>query len=457
MQHRFRQTKTLTSVKGGSYLKDKKMRNISLNKLIVLVILAFSVSPTIQAQEKIDEFVGVYSDTTIVRTLSKGKFLVYNRDGVYSSFTFVAEVSPEQTLRLEDYVFIKDFNIFGNMVYFCGYEASGQGTEAIVGYFNLSSFPATQVFYYIYPNAESFNKLDAYTIISPTMERHVVMTATVSSTQSCVVDAYPSSATQWTFRCDDMAPSTEVYDDVVVRDSTVSFSSRGVDTNGLPVVRIWHYTRPTTVGMTIFNTSLYKQIITYPVASSPIWMERCPNDKLAIAYGTNNNHELVVTSMYKVAGSPVILPFGTSGSWRPQDIKYNPNDNELEVMLTNEQTEERIFQFPSSVFANMVSPGDVYSHSFRTDVDRLSSFDFCPDENLFTVTGYKASDRTLCYYKYKYDEWADCSNKTQGKAFRLGFFGRNETDFLPGVFPVTRTISEMEVDKEETEHITVCQ
>lgn len=410
---------------------------------------------SIHAQDKIEEFTNMYSDTSIVRSMSNGNFLFYNRIGFKSSFIMVSGASSSSDqLQLEDYIYIKDFDIYGNMVYFCGYMPSGQGSEAIVGYFSLLSFPTTQVFYYHYTDAISFNKIDTYEILSPTFERHAVMTGSISATQGCVVDAYPISSTQWMIECCAL-PVNEQYDDVATRNSRIVISSRGYSNSGSFVGKLWCYSKPTVSGTTIFSTSLYRKIISYPVPSSPIWMEKCSNDNLAITFGANNNKDMIVTSMDLFANGPVYLQFPKQIF--PREIRYNPTDHELEVIIADKKNENRIIQFSQQVFSGSFLGGFTPERSFRPSLDMLCSFDYNPLNRCFDVTGYRNDDHRLCFYKYLYSKWGNCSPKYSHFVAPIAFSGWTEDDYIPLTFPTQHLKIEMNVEKYTVNHESVCQ
>lgn len=345
------------------------------------------------------------------------------------------------------------------MVYFCGFEVTGQGAEAIVGYFNIAYFPTCQVYYYIYPYAMSFNKLDIYEIPYSPYERHVVMTGSVSSTVGCIVDAYPTSPTQWNFVRSDMLHNTYIFDDVEARDTNIAFSARTVDSTGNPVGEIWFFTKPMVAGTTILMTNLHKKIINFPAPTSPIWMEKCPNDNLAITYGTMNENHVIVTSMNDVVNRPVLLEFREK--WIAKDIKYNVFSKELEVLVTEfpyDQTLERIFQFPYTFFVGTFLGGYSYCHEYRVDIDRLCSFDntFSRGDN-FIVSGFETVRNNMCFYKYAYNFWGECTNNPREFVMPIAFSGMITSFDLPMSFPVVQTRVEMNTKEFDIEYVKKCQ
>lgn len=432
-------------------------------KKIILLIFALSSASIMQAQDYIKEFVGFHSDTSIVRSISADKFLLYSNNFPHSSFILVSgdvTTGTVPVLHLNDYTYIKDFHIYGDMVYFCGFETSGQSTEAIVGYFNMASFPSCQVYYYIYSTALSFNKLDIYEIPVAPFERHVIMTATVSNSESSIVDAYPYSSSQWLFERSIMLPITEVFDDVTSRDSTVAFSSRSIDNIGQEIGEIWFFSKPTVSGTTIFSTNLYKKTITNPVPSSPIWMEKCPGDKLAITYGSDNNRYLIVSSMDMVAGISIVM-IDFRFPWLAKDIKFNSFSKELEVMVTKKPYNlitERLFRFPQHMFDDNFFGGNSFYHEYRTDIDRLCSFDYLSSlGGTFIVSGYDKTVNILCFYRYAYNIWRNCTQKSSEFAVPLYLSCRTESDYLPLTSQIYLDRVKMDTRFGNIDYNTVCR
>ena len=231
------------------------MKNITKTRLHVL-FLAAMLLPTwvVQAQDKILNLFQ-YDEHSIVRTVDNTTWLVYSH-GKSNIFNMVTPSGGTVSYKqlADDKLKILDFEIFEDYVFFCGV-LDPAAPDAIMGYFSLSNFPTSTVYFDTLEEWAEFSKLDVFRVED---QLHVVMTAKYHNGKGTMVDAREYATNSWAYCDADFRNKYYSFFDVAVTDSYVVFTSWGNDIQSpfyLMQSILWIIQKPTSSGLPIFNNA----------------------------------------------------------------------------------------------------------------------------------------------------------------------------------------------------------
>lgn len=344
---------------------------------------------------------------------------------------------------------------FGSQIYFCGYKIINEIPTAIAGYFDMTTFPSTQVIYYPFPALKKFEKMDLYTISSPTYEKHLVMTGTRQDGFSTIVDAIVSSS-NWSYQRPYFGGASPIYDDVAVTDHYIVFSARDF-VDFTPVVRILYYNRPTTSGSTIFLSNVVINNITNPVSDVPVILGHLYDDEVGVSF-CKSGTAIPVLAWYSGTSLSAVLRFDADVH-RPLQIDYHMKKKAMEVLFKmkpdNMLTQSYLLQIPLATFLNPFH-STVFAHHFGQN--RLWSMHVSPfDSGRVASAGCNMYDNILTVFKHMYGEWNQCPLKLDIIAWHYGFSGSTYQDFPPIVFPLSEVSPiVMPIAKDSVEKVRVC-
>lgn len=298
------------------------------------------------------------------------------------------------TLRMSlnnDSIRITDFEIFNDIVYFCGYKDS-TSRIAMMGYFPLATFPNSTVKYNTLPDVWSFNKMDVF---SAEGQVHVVMTAKQAYSginplfffNYTIVDARENSDGSWLFYVLDNNDPILTFDDVAVTDSHVVFTARSIrDDNNLKAfntTEIWYFNKPTMYGVPVFLTPVNIGCL-YNWPEGQVIIEHLFGDNYVISSRKDMNDIVSSLFNYLTYNSTCKLILDDSIDTREViDIKYNRYKSRFEVLL-KEVTTNRIFTFSLSNYYNPAST--VQMRKFKQEIQSIDFLTSSP--NFYVASGH---------------------------------------------------------------------
>lgn len=208
-----------------------------------------------------EAFVNFYVNNrgAIVRHIDNRMVLIYDHsiDGNY--FFLVNTNNPTNVpykKLSDDMLKINDFEIFDNVVYFCG--ITNEATpHALFGYFSIWSYLDGEVYIDTLAELKAFNKLDVFSVDGQT---HVVMTAQHVDGASVMVDAYEVTPNTWQyFIAQGTTFTSRSFDDVAVIDDYIVFSQSGFSIIGPGIISgyttLWFFPKPLLAGPLFYSTS----------------------------------------------------------------------------------------------------------------------------------------------------------------------------------------------------------
>lgn len=374
--------------------------------LIVLILFGIKVN----AQEYTKIATNTKSTTSIVRSVNSTDRLVYNQYSSQSAFMMYTDNgSTTQDLYLPDDVNVSDFIIRDGMVYFCGNRLISGQDKSIMGYFSLTNFPYTTVYYHPNYDFTQFDKMDFYKVYSEAEpEVHIVMTAKNSDDQWTLVDAYPALNNNWMFNClnelDDSLSGHVFYDIAVTDNYVVATSSKKIGFLGSCF--LWYCTKPAVPGHHAFEIAVRRKC--HLRLSGKMIVAHWKNNKFATA--TIGRNDFIQIDVFDSFLNMQSFGFSTLFGTNIYDMNYNADNNELDLLFRGSPNINHIIHFP------MLGSGPVgtmsaheYSGCTIFDIDYVAN-----SSGWFVTTGVSTpNEKLLRLYKYKYDYYGNCTTQYQ--------------------------------------------
>lgn len=353
-------------------------------RLFAVVLLFFS-SFNLYGQEKIRETIDyLICDTSIVREVSKDIILNYNHTNSTSTFMMVNNIASNTITMYIEPLFINDFEIYFDWVFFCGYtfvDESESTKKAIVGYFPLGLFPVSSLNYYVYDDYKEFKKLDVYETAQKQKEQniHLVMTGSTEGIHSNAIVDMAIFATPTTFAPFITKDKNENFDDVAVTESYIVVSSRN-KVMDVPIINFLYFKKPLNTTQNIFTNPYDKFRVTNPVVESPVFLEFTHNNNFVATYKIEGFSRIAMLALSVTNTSYRAFEILANQSWPniPIDIKYQGNEK-LYCILARVKTgyspipPTRIYRVTSDDLLNITSNGQGikytkdYSHFWSLD------------------------------------------------------------------------------------------
>lgn len=374
--------------------------------LAVLALLLTSASYA-QGQELIRN-IPELDDYSIIRQIDPNNWLVYAY-GEGNKFYWVSDTNTSAPFKglLEKNLKINDFEIFEDMVYFCG-SVLDETPYAVMGYFPLSGFPSGPLYLDTVQRMVSFDKLDVFSVLE---QIHLVMTGRDSNGVGAMIDVMASAPQQWLYTIAYPEDGKFIFDDVAVTDNLVVYTSRDIlsqDKYGDDY--LWYYNKPTGVGVTIFlYPSGNYHFINDP--ESPVLIEHMYDDWFAIA--CNSQRYYISTSLFDgINYDATFRYYATEQNSTVLDIKYNPDDQEIDIIEATWMEESgmlwSVCTHIEQSFFTATSSSTIYMNypSEKT----VLSIDYLPGmPSYYIASGFDRESLQLFVYRYKYNAWGDCS------------------------------------------------
>ena len=209
-------------------MKTTRTKHRFFLRLVAAILFLSSSAPSF-GQEITRDALYLWSDTSIIRDLSKDASLICSRANS-SCFSLVNTITPGSTDTIPtmylDSFFVNDFEVVGNMVYFCGYKIVDRVKKGTFGYFELTYFPNAPVYYYATGAYKEMRQIDVYELnIQFQYETHLVMTGTTTAGRSdALLDM--NLSVPYGINCQAYVSNeeNEIFDDVAVTKNNVVVS-----------------------------------------------------------------------------------------------------------------------------------------------------------------------------------------------------------------------------------------
>lgn len=372
------------------------MKTINKTRLrsVALAVLALLFLPLPSSGQELIRECNVKGDPAIVRALASDTWMVYYEEEFGGEFAKVtASGSTASNMLLGGVIaHVNDFEIVGDTLYFCG---TSWNNTAVMGYFRLTGFPASQVYSCTVPLMATCRKLDVGHFNGT---RHVVMVGDAILGTSHIVDARDLGLNQWNFNISRYTDINDIYDDVAITNSYVAVSAR--DTADKKA-HLYYFNTPAN------GTSLLPQYgVPYlkPPHSSKVTvlLDCCGGDTICYLTRSTSNRFFIGVYKLQTASVPEYLREAayTTASLLA-DIRYNPTVRcvaPLVYDLTNGYSSTYHFGF----WGTLGATGHRFAGHKIMSLDALGN-------GRFIAAGMDANGY-LCLYRHAYNVWASCAD-----------------------------------------------
>lgn len=367
----------------------------NIQNIIVILLPLLLLSPTVHGQEFTKVITLPKSQDMIVRDYAGNVWVVYDKylatTDLASAFLLVSETgATAPMLTLPPVKTVKDFEIYGDDVFFCGQDTN---SRAVLGRFSLQGFPQSEVCIWTIPEMYSFNKLDVKEI-NHTL--HVMMTGEAALGSYHIIDAWQQFPVQWSFNISKVIDGWQ-FDDVVITSSDVIFSALRRKDNRGTLIKFYH-------------PGMSQSIL--PSMSTPYYVLPSGSNILLKATPTANYVFLTNTASGGIAGEALGLSiswsktFGTLWTTYPivgRDLAFHPQTGRMDVLSVGVPgTAACMLHLFGSATPTMID-----GHSVMLN-DIFSVDDIASVSGTFIAAGVSVTLDFLTLYRYKYDRWEDC-------------------------------------------------
>ena len=388
------------------------MKKRYFNRLHILITAALLLAPAITTAQSIKEW--PYTDNfSLVRTISDTSYMVFSEDG--GKYFYL--LTPSGFLTMYKYInnetiFINDFEISKDTVYFCGYQDTAGTKHAVLGYFPLNNFPVGDINYDKKTDFLEFKKLDVFRIGG---KIHAAMTAIERNKASTIVDAFYVTGTTWYYSYLVGDALKQRFDDVVVVNtyptSYVAFSSRDLTLNNYP--RVWIFTLPIAPNLSLLYTPYICHRL-YVVPKSEVLLESMEG-WVASAFMIEN--DTILVNRYAPTGYDRSVRIKAYPNMTLKDMQYNDNLAFTLDVLATETTattiNSQIYHVHEYYFDTNMA---MYMH-FYGDEDINSLALISPVTHSYMASGHNVSNQLLRVYNYFNNGSWGCSSRKNASPF----------------------------------------
>lgn len=386
---------------------------------VLAVLCASAFSGIAFAQDRTRHFGEVKSQRSIIRDIDGQHRLVYNDEYFFPCFILVDDNDGNhQVLSLPREILVRDFVIHNGSVYFCGTRTQSNlhDTCAVVGWFGMEGFPATEVHFVQHEHQKSFERIESYNVFNAGSESHFVLIGRDINGIYNLFDARRIPLNRMVFH----QPSNPEYfidhqlDDLIVTDHYVIVSSqdrRALTCKGY----LWAFLKPVSPGYHIFSAQAYH---------CPLGRVSCPkiileslgrtafsvNDFVALYKGPHADYSSRYLSRFDGINHVATSVMGSPGErYSFKEASYNADDHVLDIRVDR----------PTSVFVirnhrvffhvdmSTLTPAGVV-HGHQLEDDTVCSFAYLRNQHRYEATGYSRGEGTLKLYNYTYNQWGVC-------------------------------------------------
>ena len=298
-----------------------------------------------------------------------------------------------------------DFEIYKDTVYFCGVKNSNTGGYGILGYFPISAFTTSSVYYLKMPHFRRAKRVEVGSFLGNT---NMIAIGDGIDGHATIVDAKRQSAS-WIMDFSEAADEKDVFSDLAIIDSFVVVTSY-LKNDFVTPARVWFFQKPTTPGSSMFYSFVdWKEC--FQNASQNILVEACRGNEFVVA-ATLGKTELgsnairIAQFNSKTLNSVVRINEQTSFVWL-KDLKFGM-DPDVELLINTKDE-----NYPHSIIYH-IKP---YMFSGTHIVDAHSYYPgyiTSIDPWFFSLGQFYASGLDLnslsyiWHYTYNFNTWGMC-------------------------------------------------
>ncbi|MCR5444949.1 MAG: hypothetical protein K6E96_04595 [Bacteroidales bacterium] len=374
------------------------------NCLFALLLFA-SISSF--CQEEIWYMYGANSDNSILREVQVGEWLCFNVVPTFSVVNYINEASYSNVPYIYLWnVKVFDFEIKSGWVYFCGEYLGGENPCAVLGKFQLSSFPSTTVYIYKLPALRCLNKLEMYAISG---HRYALMIGEAENGDDYFVSGFVYGGVGPCVFSYSLADdySVDVLDDIAITDKYVVVSGRKTSENK---GYLYYFYLPVYIGA-MYATNTQYGYLNNNQYLNPIRILHCEQDWIVTASNDVDYYDVTAFDSTHFEYSVRVPRQYTTFI---KDLAYNRTSKELELLASYPQNSQsgNCSSYIIHLDSSLIGWGTATCHFF-SDNNIQSLYKRTPEIghiNEFCATGENCIYQ-FRWYKYNSHLWKRCSEK----------------------------------------------
>lgn len=436
----------------SNYIKHNM--TICLKSLVLLILAITFNHEYAYATERIDRINYKPDHGTLVRYLGNDTSVICDQWGVSVNAPSFFLVTPFVTSTMIPRAIIDidtvfDFEIYNDVVYFCGVKNTATGGYGVIGYFHISGFPAPSVNYLNIPVFRRITRLEVGDMQGST---HIVAIGDGIHGKAELVDAIDFGAS-WSINLFDAADANYKFLDLAITDTHVIVASAYRDVL-LRFARVLYFKKPSVPSP---NPITYISCLDLSiVVGIDCIVKSCEDDAFVLAisdgevfYGTSSFTIIAYNGTNHISTNHIMEQM--EGIYL-KDIEYYAQDRKLEVLLYSSNPNSRY-----SVIYNLtqtMASTNIWAYGHKYDNAEMMSLDLCRDQpGCFVSSGINwANYSRIDQLFYTYNQWGDCLT-SQNKVVKKINSSEKDKEFLYGFVDYEQSPSE-KVASEKYERIT---
>ena len=349
------------------------------------------------------KILGDTGENVIVRDIGGDNNIICYKSGDCSYFTLVSGgVTSTYKITLSRFT-INDFEVNNDtMVYFCGERIGNLGAVPVMGYFSITPFPYSTVYYIDMPWLSNLKKLEVDDIAGNT---HVVMVGQNTTGYSTLVDAIDQSSI-WSINYSVNSTKNEIFYDVAITENYVYFTSiKTTIVTGKG--KIWTIQKPIFSNTSIFSSSVEECRPVFDNILAPFLIEGCRDDFAVAAaqpgsFMIDNKSHILLIPHCKTTLLPEIIDITADSVSKCKliDLKFYPTGITTDLLVQskniNGTLSSIIYRVTNTIYFNYLISG----HKF--DGITLTSLDCKKDQYYhYVAAGFTNTGSNIQLTKYR--------------------------------------------------------
>ena len=349
-----------------------------------------------------------YDTSSIVRKVNNTTRLVYShgKQGQFFMITPTSTVAQVLSFYEDSNVYVKDFEIFNDSVFFCGTRKINNVYYAVFGYFPLADFPVCTTRLDTLSALKSFNRMVVYSIGGVT---RVSLTASYHSGYGTMVDIRKLGPDAWEYNVAVCSTIYHLFDDVAETTNNVVFTSR-FSPGKYYNTRIWVLNKPAYGSGSLFVSTVNRLKLAKPTIGPVLCPKLYAGDMYLTALKTLN--DTIIVSKYGGSGYSTSVYFKGIPPFTLKDLKTHTPMTFCDLLATT-QTSTFVDSYIYHVREDLFNVGSAmyalkYANEEINSIDRLSNM-----TGSFIASGHD-NNYSLRIYGYVDNSWICAERKSYG-------------------------------------------
>ena len=381
----------------------------------VMLMAAMMLPEVVKGQELTRSLPMRQDEHSTIREVGYDEWLVLNYNGEYYSENYFTMVSSGGSTGGSlfvpiDGLEVMDFQVEGDEVYFCGKSDRSGQWQGVVGKFELSTFPASEVKYVMVEGVEELRRMEVMRVMK---EVHCVMLGSTVDGDDLLMDAWEMGSGGWTYAMTTSVGGWNYHDVAVIKDKVVMSVQKMGDYSGYEV---WYFGIPTMMG-TSFLTLADSRTVVSQETGSRVLLEHCEDEYFVAVFRLYTFPIIMVNGFKDVDvnyGGEFFAEAIALRSTAIKDVKYSDGVwQNLDILVANgigtEGERSEIYHL-NPLHAQGVST--VTGHVFERE--RLNSLAYLTSQpNQYVASGHEVGGTIPVVHRYQTNSAKQCAEVTE--------------------------------------------